>query len=130
MNNTIIGAVVISLIIGGGAGYGIALYQAPETPVHPGASNPAPIAAVSGEHSMNSSMTSMIDDLKKRSGEERDIAFLEGMIVHHQGAIEMAQVVAKSTKRPELKQMAEAIISAQTAEIATMQEWLKQWFGR
>lgn len=130
MNNTIIAAVVASLIVGGGVGYGIARYQVPSPTAHPGASDPAPIVAVSGEHSMDSSMTSMLDDLKKKSGEERDIAFLEGMIVHHQGAIEMAQVVSQSTKRPEIKQMAEAIISAQRAEITTMQEWLKVWFGR
>ena len=131
MNNTIIGAVIVSLLVGGGGGYGIAKYQAPAETMHPGASDPAPTAAaVSGEHTMNSSMASMLDDLKKRSGEERDVAFLEGMIVHHQGAIEMAKVVSQSTKRPELKQMAEVIISAQTTEIATMQDWLKVWFGR
>jgi len=130
MNNTILAAVVVSLLVGGGAGYGIAKYQSPAETVHPGASDPAPAVAVSGEHSMNSSMASMLADLQKTSGEARDAAFLESMIVHHQGAIEMAQIIAKSTKRPELKQMAENIISAQTTEIATMQEWLKQWFGR
>lgn len=130
MNNTIIAAVVVSLLVGSGVGYSIARYQTPSSVAHPGASDPAPTVAVSGEHTMNSSMASMLDDLKKRSGEERDVAFLEGMIVHHQGAIEMAKVVSQSTKRPELKQMAENIISAQTTEITTMQEWLKVWFGR
>lgn len=129
MNNTIITALV-ALLVGGGAGYGIAQYMVPETLTHSDVSDSAPTVAVSGEHSMNSSMASMTKDLQVKSGEARDIAFLESMIVHHQGAIEMAQVVAQSTKRPELKQMAENIISAQTTEIATMQEWLRGWFGR
>lgn len=130
MNNTVLGAIVVSLILGGGAGYGFALYQTPSTPSHTGASDPAPVVATSGKHTMDSSMSSMVNDLEKETGEARDAAFLEGMIVHHQGAIEMAQIVAKSTKRPELKQMANDIISAQTAEITTMQGWLKEWFGR
>lgn len=91
--------------------------------------NPNPVA-VSGKHTMDSSMANMLNALEAQSGDARDINFLEAMIVHHQGAVEMAQVIAGSTKRSELKEMAEDIISAQTSEIATMQEWLKRWFGR
>ncbi len=119
---------IVSLLVGGGAGYGIAQFKTPTEPTHVGTSDSAP--AMSGEHSMDSSMSSMLSDLKKQTGDARDAAFLESMIVHHQGAIDMAQLIAGSTKRPELKKMAEDIINAQTSEITTMQGWLTQWFGR
>ncbi len=126
MNNKILGTIAISLIVGGGVGYGFAKYQAPSTSVHTGSTN----TAISGEHTMDSSMLNMVANLKSKTGDARDISFLEGMIVHHQGAIDMAQVISQNTKRPELKKMAENIINAQTSEITTMQNWLKQWFGR
>lgn len=48
----------------------------------------------------------------------------EGMIPHHQGAIDMAEIVLKYGKDPETKKLAEEIIKAQTAEITFMKEWL------
>lgn len=129
MNNTIITAIIVSLLVGGGLGYGAATYLAPATPMHPGASDAANMTA-SETRMMDSSMNAMVGDLKSKTGEARDIAFLEGMIAHHQGAIEMAQLVLASTKRTEIREMANGIISAQTTEIATMKEWLRTWFGR
>lgn len=49
-----------------------------------------------------------------------DLAFNCGMIVHHQGAIEMANVEIKFGKDAESKKMAEMIIKAQKAEIEEM----------
>lgn len=121
-------SIVLSLIVGGGIGYGISRSKVIETPVH-AAPNPNPVA-VSGTHTMDSSMANMLSALEAQGGDARDINFLEAMIVHHQGAIEMAQVISQSTKRPALEQMAQDIITAQTSEIATMQNWLKEWFGR
>ena len=57
-----------------------------------------------------------------------DAAFIDGMIVHHEGAIAMAQQVLAESERPELLQMAEAIISAQQGEIAQMQGWRGEWY--
>lgn len=128
MKHTAIIYIVLSLLVGGAIGYAISQNQATEKPVH-AAPNPNPVA-VSGTHTMDSSMANMLSVLESKIGDARDINFLEAMIVHHQGAIEMAQIVEQSTKREELKQMAQDITRAQTSEIATMQQWLKEWFGR
>ena len=59
-----------------------------------------------------------------------DKAFIEEMIPHHQMAVMMAQMLLRSANRPEMKQLAENIISAQTKEINDMRGWYQSWYGR
>jgi len=47
-----------------------------------------------------------------------DRAFLEMMVPHHQGAIDMSELVPNRTERAEVKQLAQQIIRDQKAEIA------------
>jgi uncharacterized protein (DUF305 family) len=51
------------------------------------------------------------------------------MVPHHQGAVEMAKIAQQRAERPEIKQLAEAVIRGQEAEIATMKGWRQNWFG-
>ncbi len=76
-------------------------------------------------HSMMDGMTATLDG---KTGDEFDKAFLSEMIVHHQGAVNMAQAVLDTSKKPELIKLANEIISAQTKEIKMMQDWQKAWF--
>jgi uncharacterized protein (DUF305 family) len=58
-------------------------------------------------------------------GSDPDVAFVTAMIPHHQGAIDMAKAVLQYGKDERVKEWANEIIKAQEAEIAKLQEWLK-----
>ena len=57
---------------------------------------------------------------------DSDVAFICGMIAHHQGAIDMADVVLKTGDNAEAKKMAEKTKKEQEQEIAEMKQWLKK----
>ena len=58
---------------------------------------------------------------------EADTAFAQMMIVHHQGAIEMADLAAQQAQSADVKALAERISAAQGPEIETMSDWLEDW---
>ena len=58
--------------------------------------------------------------------ENPDVAFACGMIAHHQGAIDMAQVLLAHGENPEMRKLADEIIAAQVGEIALMTSWLAE----
>jgi uncharacterized protein (DUF305 family) len=62
------------------------------------------------------------------SGSQGDRTFIEMMIPHHDGAVKMADIILKRTKRPELRQLATAIKRDQTREIGQMKTWYQQWY--
>jgi len=78
--------------------------------------------------SMDAMMHDMMSELEGKKGDEFDQAFLSEMIVHHEGAVVMAQAVLQNSKRPELIKLANDIIKAQTSEIEMMKGWLTSWF--
>jgi uncharacterized protein (DUF305 family) len=60
--------------------------------------------------------------------QEFDLMFIDMMIMHHQGAIAMAEVALDRGEHPELVSLAEQIISDQQAEIEQMQAWRAEWY--
>jgi uncharacterized protein (DUF305 family) len=61
-------------------------------------------------------------------GQPFDLAFIDGMVPHHEGAIIMAQQALEQAERDEIKQMAQAIIAAQAAEIEQLKAWRREWY--
>ena len=61
--------------------------------------------------------------------ERAEVRFLEGMIDHHQMALDMAaDCLAKASSEP-VVMLCQGVIDAQSAEIETMRGWLLNWYG-
>lgn len=58
-----------------------------------------------------------------------ELRFMEGMIDHHQMALDMSNDCLAHASAAELLTMCQAIIDAQTAEIVTLQAWLLAWYN-
>ena len=58
-----------------------------------------------------------------------DRAFIDMMIPHHQGAIEMSRIELSEGSDEETLALAEQIIAAQSSEIEEMNSWREQWYG-
>ena len=78
--------------------------------------------------SMDSMMMDMLAGMKGKTGTELEKTFLQEMITHHQGAVDMARELLKDkTVRPELVKFANDIITNQSKEIEMQKEWLKKY---
>jgi uncharacterized protein (DUF305 family) len=77
---------------------------------------------------MDHSMHSTSGDLTALNRAKNfDTEFVRQMIPHHESAVIMAQMLLAGNPRPELKALAENIISAQQIEINDMKSWLARW---
>ena len=65
--------------------------------------------------------------LMEATGPEFDLAFVEMMAAHHQGAIDMANTELKAGSLPEVKQLAQQVIDSQQKEIDQLDQWKKEW---
>jgi uncharacterized protein (DUF305 family) len=81
-----------------------------------------------GNTDMSAMMANMNAGLQGKTGDAFDQEFIAEMIVHHQGAIDMAKLALTNAKHQEIKDLANAIISAQTKEITQMKQWQKSWY--
>jgi uncharacterized protein (DUF305 family) len=110
----------------------IAAAQAPEITQMTGwlAAWGAPPPATSDGHDTHGSMPGMMSDadmasLEKLDGRGFDKKFLEMMIEHHEGALQMATAEQQRGQNPEAKALAKKIETDQTAEIQQMQTMLQ-----
>lgn len=60
--------------------------------------------------------------------DEFDLRFIDGMILHHQGAITMAEAALQNSQRAEIKELAQNIVRDQEGEISRMQTWRQAWY--
>jgi uncharacterized protein (DUF305 family) len=117
----IIISVLIALIIGGSAGFILAKQTQPKEESYD-------MGMMDNMSMMDHSMMGMTNELEGKSGKEFDKAFLEEMIIHHEGAVDMANLVLEKSDNNELKDFANNIIEAQSKEIDQMNKWLDEWF--
>nr|WP_297352957.1 DUF305 domain-containing protein [uncultured Caldimonas sp.] len=87
----------------------------------------AAAASGGGSEQMHRQMMSGMQSMQsmKPSGDV-DKDFAKMMRVHHQQAVDMAEVELKHGRSPELKAMARKIIEDQRKEIAQLDKWLQE----
>lgn len=120
MNNILL-IILITFIVGGAGGFILAKQTQPKEESYD----------MGGMHNMSQmdhSMMGMMSGIKGKSGKDFDKAFLEEMIIHHEGAVDMANLVLEESDNKELKDFANNIIEAQSKEINQMEKWLDEWF--
>lgn len=78
------------------------------------------------EHSMDHGIMTddQLSELKQANGAVAGRIYLEQMIAHHEGAVEMSKQELQSGENPQAKALAQQIIDSQTAEIAQMRSML------
>jgi uncharacterized protein (DUF305 family) len=134
MNNNTVLVAIIALLIGGIGGYAIAEYKEGSW----GRMGHMEMMDYDRTNDSRQNDWSKSDDTVGMMGEgmhmhmmvtsERD--FLENMIPHHQEAVDTAkEVLARGATTPDMKALAEGIITAQEKEIADMKMWYKNWYG-
>ena len=80
-------------------------------------------------HNPNGKPDPMNASLEKLSGARFEQSFLEQMIQHHRGGIDMAKLAKDQAEHAEIKQFADRMISAQQQEIDQITGWLKSWYN-
>jgi len=62
------------------------------------------------------------------AGQPFDAQFLDQMIVHHEGAIMSTRAMIADSSRPELRGLAEDILTSQREQITQMRAWRAEWY--
>jgi uncharacterized protein (DUF305 family) len=116
-----------ALAVSAGLAFAQSQMNTPETmPGHAGHSMSAPATDADGPSTQayRAANDKMHAEMAIEFTGDADIDFMQGMIPHHQGAIDMARVVIEHGKDPEVRKLAEEVITAQQGEISMMKEWL------
>jgi uncharacterized protein (DUF305 family) len=71
----------------------------------------------------------MASGMLMENGRYSDERFIDAMIPHHQGAVEMAEVALKNAEHEEIKELSRSIVSSQRAEIEEFKAIKKEEFG-
>src|SRR3989338_3968911 len=94
------------------------------------------LTIIFASNAVNNNMTGAMGMMGMRTSNERngmvatiDRHFIEQMIPHHEGAIEMAKLAQERATQPEIKTLAINVIKSQSEEIVQMRSWYKEWYG-
>jgi len=115
-----VAALSAAAIAGGGATYAATQIASPS------AESVTDDGDMMSDHSagmnMNMGMGSFTDDAPF------DAQFLDQMIVHHEGAIMSTQAMIADSDQPELRELADDILTSQQEQVTQMQSWRNQWY--
>jgi uncharacterized protein (DUF305 family) len=89
----------------------------------PGMDMPSTAAGTDSSTAFKAANDKMMKDMAVPLTGDTDRDFVAGMIPHHAGAIDMAEIELKDGKDPAMKKLARDIIAAQKKEIALMKKW-------
>lgn len=84
---------------------------------------------VAGDGELQHMMDEMMLIGRGKTGDAYEEAWLRGMVVHHLGAINMAEELTEKSDRPELIEFANTIINDQSEEVEQMKGWLNEWYN-
>lgn len=82
------------------------------------------------EPAMTQGDMQMMERLGSLDGADFEIEFMESMIKHHRKAIREGESCLRRAEHEQLLTLCQNIISTQSAEIAQMEQWLCDWYGR
>lgn len=88
-----------------------------------------PTAVADTTASPTAAATTASETTAPENNAEFDRMFIDMMTPHHQSASEMAEIALERAEHPELQEMAQQIIDAQSAEIEQMRTWRQEWYG-
>lgn len=136
MNKEILLVGVLALVVGSIGGYTVAntnkvnapIANEKQTEATPMGMHRMPDGTMMGNPDTNTgSMNNMDHMMSMMVQSERE--FIDGMIPHHQEAVDTAkEVIARGGTTPEIKQLAQNIVVAQEKEIAEMKVWYETWY--
>lgn len=138
MNKQTILLMGIALLVGGGIGYAVTKTESPYQNHHMLQSSDNVIPA--GMHRMADGSLMSNDTLDTVAANHMnhmmnmivtsERTFIEGMIPHHQEAVDTAkEVIARGGTTPAIMQLVSDIVTAQETEIADMKRWYEDWYG-
>ncbi len=79
--------------------------------------------------SMDAGSGGMAGEIVVENGKYSDRAFIDAMVPHHQGAVEMAEVALENAEHREIEQLSRNIIATQEAEIEELKAIKEEEFG-
>jgi uncharacterized protein (DUF305 family) len=79
--------------------------------------------------SMGMGSSGMARQMVMENGKYSDKAFIDAMVPHHQGAVEMAEVALQNAEHEEIKELSRNIIASQQGEIEELKSIKQEEFG-
>lgn len=97
------------------------------TPAATPETSPVPPASATASGTPDVQATSDPEPSVSAEHNDADVTFAQMMTIHHEGALEMAQLAARQAVADDVKDIAASIEAAQGPEIALMEGWLTSW---